>query len=67
MEKAGFYGWSLNQSGTHYADYRGRRVSVRRTAPRARTFTAKVEGVYVGVFDDLDAAKAAALAAVETQ
>jgi hypothetical protein len=52
--------WQLNQSGTHYSDYCGYRITVRRVSPRARQFNAKLNGDLIGLFDGLyDAIKAA--------
>lgn len=52
--------WQLNQSGTHYADYCGHRIAVRREAPRARTFKAAIDGTSLGIFEDMAKAQQAA-------
>ena len=57
--------WQKNQSGTHYSDYMGFRISVRREAPRVKQFCARIEGLYIGTFDGMEAAQQAAAKAAE--
>lgn len=56
--------WQKNQSGTHYSDFMGYRIAVRRTAPRERKFKAVMEGKYIGIFPDMQSAQTAAEVAV---
>lgn len=53
--------WQRNRSGTHFSDWNGHRVSVRRVYPRKPEFKAVHEGVQIGVYPDMGSAQKAAL------
>ena len=52
--------WQLNQNGTHFADWNGHRVAVRRVYPRKPEFKAVHDGVQIGVYPDMGSAQQAA-------
>lgn len=57
--------WQTNQNGTHYSDHCGFRISVKRAAPRSRSWDARIEGKFLATFKDVLSARLAAELAAE--